>query len=194
MGLIADLFAMLFGRNRNVLRETIEVFRENEEAGAQRAHAVRGAALAQFAAEFRPVDRSCFDRLMDGINRLPRPLMALGICAMFVAAMTDPIWFGARMSGLARVPEPLWWLFGVIVSFYFGARHQVKYQEFQQQIAAQAQASSGPLAAGEERPVSNQLLKASTGRDATLTLAALKREQNPALAEWQQKQARGAKM
>jgi hypothetical protein len=24
------------------------------------------------------------------------------------------------------VPEPLWWLLGAIVSFYFGARHQSK--------------------------------------------------------------------
>ena len=26
------------------------------------------------------------------------------------------------MQGLALVPEPLWWLMGAIVSFYFGAR------------------------------------------------------------------------
>ena len=26
------------------------------------------------------------------------------------------------MQGLALVPEPLWWLLGAIVSFYFGAR------------------------------------------------------------------------
>jgi hypothetical protein len=26
------------------------------------------------------------------------------------------------MVGLAEVPEPLWWLLGAIVGFYFGAR------------------------------------------------------------------------
>lgn len=26
------------------------------------------------------------------------------------------------MDGLALVPEPLWWLMGAIVSFYFGSR------------------------------------------------------------------------
>ncbi|MHA1127862.1 MAG: 3TM-type holin, partial [Alphaproteobacteria bacterium] len=27
-----------------------------------------------------------------------------------------------RMQGLAYIPDPLWWLLGAIVSFYFGAR------------------------------------------------------------------------
>ena len=32
------------------------------------------------------------------------------------------------MQGLALVPEPLWWLMGAVVSFYFGARelHHVR--------------------------------------------------------------------
>ena len=50
--------------------------------------------------------------------------------------MVDPIWFSARMQGVALVPEPLWWLLGVIVSFYFGARHQAKVQDFQREITA----------------------------------------------------------
>ena len=36
--------------------------------------------------------------------------------------MVDPVGFAARMVGLEAVPEPLWWLLGAIVSFYFGAR------------------------------------------------------------------------
>ena len=50
--------------------------------------------------------------------------------------MVDPIWFATRMQGVALVPEPLWWLLGAIVSFYFGARHHVKNQQFQKQVAA----------------------------------------------------------
>ncbi len=75
--------------------------------------------------------------------------------------MIDPVWFAARMSGLAQVPEPLWWLMGAIVSFYFGARHQVKGQEFQRSIAVAAAATAGP--AQPQIDVSN----------------------NAALAEWQ---------
>jgi hypothetical protein len=138
MGLIGSLFATLFGGDRNVVRETVEVFRENAEAGAQRAAQLDSATLAQFAAEFQHARRGWFDRLVDALNRLPRPAMAFGTLALFVAAMADPIWFGERMAGLALVPEPLWWLMGAIVSFYFGARHQAKAQDFQREVAAVA--------------------------------------------------------
>lgn len=135
MGLITDFIGMLFGSNRNVLVETAEVFRENaENAGAREAQA-QSAALVQFAAEFQQTRRGWFDRFVDGLNRLPRPLMAFGTLGLFAAAMTDPVWFASRMQGLALVPEPLWWLMGAIVSFYFGARHQAKGQEFQRSIA-----------------------------------------------------------
>ncbi|MFT4743258.1 MAG: hypothetical protein ACI91Z_001233, partial [Yoonia sp.] len=76
-----------------------------------------------------------FDRFIDGLNRLPRPMLALGTIGLFVAAMTDPVWFAERMVGVTAVPEPLWWLMGAIVSFYFGARHQIKGQDFQREIA-----------------------------------------------------------
>ena len=46
--------------------------------------------------------------------------MAIGTIGLFVSAMIDPIWFASRMQGIALVPEPLWWLLGAIVSFYFG--------------------------------------------------------------------------
>ncbi|WP_243613014.1 holin family protein [Shimia aestuarii] len=135
MGLIARIFTMIFGDGRNAVRETVEVFRENAEAGAARAKEVQLAALAAQGAEFRATRRGAFDRIMDGLNRLPRPVMALGCIGLVIVAMIDPVWFSARMAGLALVPEPLWWLLGVIVSFYFGARHQAKGQEFQRSIA-----------------------------------------------------------
>ncbi|MBD3678375.1 MAG: holin family protein [Rhodobacteraceae bacterium] len=144
MGLISELLGLLFGPGRNVLRETAEVFRENAEGAGQRAADHRAAVLAQFAAEFAVPRRGAFDRFMDGLNRLPRPAMALGTLALFGAAMTDPAWFSARMHGLALVPEPLWWLLGAVVSFYFGARHQAKGQEFQRTLAATLAAAQAP--------------------------------------------------
>ncbi|GAA6162436.1 holin family protein [Pelagimonas sp. KU-00592-HH] len=134
MGLIARIFGVLFGGDRNVVRETVEVFRENAEAGAERGVHVQLAAMAAQSAEFRQTGRSRFDRIMDAVNRLPRPMMALGCLGLLGAAMVDPVWFSARMAGIALVPEPLWWLLGVIVSFYFGARHQAKGQAFQASI------------------------------------------------------------
>lgn len=134
MGLIDRIFGFAFGNGRNLIRDTAEVFRENAEAGAGREAALQQAALAQFGQEFTLVQRSRFDCLMDGINRLPRPSLAFGTLGLFIAAMVDPVWFSARMQGIALVPEPLWWLLGAIVSFYFGARHQAKGQEFQSRV------------------------------------------------------------
>lgn len=136
MGLIGDLLGVLMGGGRNAVRETVEVFRPNAEASEVREAARAQAALAQFAAEFQVARRGRFDRAVDGLNRLPRPMLALGTLGLFAAALVDPVWFAQRMQGLALVPEPLWWLMGAIVSFYFGARHQAKTQELQRALAA----------------------------------------------------------
>jgi hypothetical protein len=135
MGLIDGLAAILFGNGGNVIKDTAEIFRENTEAGAVREADRHSAALAQFTAEFATPQKGLFDRFIDGLNRLPRPALALGTLMLFSAAMVDPIWFAARMQGIALVPEPLWWLMGAIVSFYFGARQQLKGQEFQHSLA-----------------------------------------------------------
>jgi hypothetical protein len=135
MGLITGLMQFLFGDGRNVVAETAQVFRENAEAGAVRAADARADSLQQFAAEFAHPARGVFDRVVDGLNRLPRPALALGTIWLFVSAMRTPEEFASGMQGLALVPEPLWWLMGAIVSFYFGARHQVKAFEFQTSVA-----------------------------------------------------------
>lgn len=163
MGLIEGLLTLLFGSGRNVLRETAEVFVENAEAGANREAAYRAAALGQFAQEFAVPRRGMFDRFMDGLNRLPRPALAIGTLGLFVMAMIDPIWFAARMQGIALVPEPLWWLMGAIVSFYFGARHQIKGQEFQRSIAATM--AQAPVAAANIAAL--QALSAGAGLSAS---------------------------
>ncbi|SDK14310.1 holin family protein [Aliiruegeria lutimaris] len=135
MGVIGELVSTLFGSGRNVVAETVDVFRENAENGAKRDTEQVQAALTQFAAEFAFEQKSNFDKVIDGLNRIPRPAMALGTLGLFVSAMVDPIWFASRMQGIALVPEPLWWLLGAIVGFYFGARHQAKGQDFQRSIA-----------------------------------------------------------
>ncbi len=147
MGLITQIMSFLFGDGRNTVAQTVEVFRENAEKGAVRATSERQAALAQFAAEFTQPNLGRFDRFVDGLNRLPRPMLAIGTIALFVSAMTSPDWFTARMAGIQTVPEPLWWLMGVVVSFYFGARHQVKGQQFQREVmkAAAAKTTQAPV-------------------------------------------------
>lgn len=186
MGMIGKVIELIFGSERNVVRDTVEVFRENAEAGAARASAAQSAAMAQYGAEFAVVRRGGFDRFMDGVNRLPRPMLALGTLGLFITAMVNPLWFSERMQGIALVPEPLWWLLGVIVSFYFGARHQVKAQEFQRQIvgtmAHVPQVLENIKAIRKLR--ADSIRVADTGDDARLTVAALQPSDNPALEAW----------
>jgi len=188
MGLIGHIMTMIFGGNRNVVVETAEVFRANAERSEQRAAEVSRATLQQFAAEFAHPRRGIFDRLIDGINRLPRPLLAIGTIALFVSAMFDPIWFASRMQGIALVPDPLWWLMGAIVSFYFGARHQAHSQDFQRSIAQtmarvptviENTAALEALAAPS--PQTPQIAKIA---DEEGTTEALSSSNNPALADW----------
>ncbi|MDQ7072226.1 MAG: holin family protein [Rhodobacterales bacterium] len=191
MGLIGSVFDMLFGNGRNVVRETAQVFRENAENSAVREAGLRGEALAQFGAEFAPPKRGVFDRVMDGVNRLPRPALALGTLGLFVSAMVDPVWFGERMQGIALVPEPLWWLLGAIVSFYFGARHQSKGQDFQRSIAQTM--ANVPAVVRNIKSIraleSGSAGIANSGTDAQLSLEVVESDSNPALIEWQQNRA-----
>ena len=96
-----------------------------------------------------PRPRGAYDRLMDALNRLPRPIMVLGSLALLGAALVAPGWFEARMDALARMPEGLWWVIGAVVSLHWGARFQAYAQNFERDVverAAQAvEKSKGPV-------------------------------------------------
>lgn len=173
--MMMTLLNSLFGNNRNVLRETVEVFRENAEAGAARDSTLTQAALAQFAQEFQ-APKGSFERLMDGLNRLPRPMLALGTLGLMISAMVDPLWFAARMQGIALVPEPLWWLLGIVVSFYFGGRAQLKSQEFQSSMA-------------KSYANAQQVMT----RISHLNSVAQPQSENPALMQWHARKAAAAR-
>ncbi len=191
MGMIERLFQLMFGSGNNVVRDTVEVFRENAEAGSQRSAQVQVQAMSEYGAEFAVARTGVFDRFMDGLNRLPRPALALGTLGLFVTAMVDPLWFSQRMQGIALVPEPMWWLLGVIVSFYFGARHQVKSQQFQREIVGSMayvpQVMENIKALGTLRAQS--VGAADSGSDVRLGAASLTPDNNAALEAWRNQDA-----
>ncbi|SFS12777.1 holin family protein [Yoonia litorea] len=152
MGMITGLMGFLFGDGRNVVADTVTVFRENAENGAVREADARSQSLSQFAAEFQHQRRGVFDRFVDGVNRLPRPVLALGTIWLFTEAMRKPEEFAEAMVGLAAIPEPLWWLMGAVVSFYFGARHQAKAHEFQNRLTAIVAQSASPASSKADNP------------------------------------------
>ncbi|MGB3245935.1 MAG: holin family protein [Sulfitobacter sp.] len=194
MGVVSGILGVIFGSGRNVISETAGVFRENTEEGATRSQELRLEAMKQFAREFENSKQGWFDRVMDGANRLPRPALALGTLGLFVTAMIDPIWFSTRMQGIALVPEPLWWLLGVVVSFYFGARHQIKSQQFQRSIAQTMAMAPRVIeninTLNSLRPTTPGL--ADTGHDAQLSTLSVRPDGNLALADWQSRQKQAA--
>jgi Holin of 3TMs, for gene-transfer release len=118
-------------------KELIEVFKPNAEGEAQRGHAERLAtsaqdlaSLQQFAAEFQPrSNRTRWDSFIDGLNRVPRPLITLGVLAFFVLAPLDPLRFAQIARAYELMPDGFWALLSIIVAFYFGGRMQLKRQD-----------------------------------------------------------------
>jgi len=103
-------------------RDVAEVFTPNATRAMELSAEAQTSARAQHGAEFEGAGISLFDSFMNGLNRMPRPMLAFGTLGLFAYAMIDPPSFAQRMVGLNEVPEPLWWLLGAVVGFYFGAR------------------------------------------------------------------------
>jgi Holin of 3TMs, for gene-transfer release len=97
---------------------------QNQAVAGKSAHDENVAAQDAFAREFSygAANRNWFDSLMDGLNRLPRPMMALSCISLFYAAFWKPSHFAIAMLSLSGVPDPLWKLLYMIVAFYFVSR------------------------------------------------------------------------
>jgi hypothetical protein len=148
--------------------QVAEVFTPNATRRMELSAEAYRAALDEHGEEFKYARPGFFDRFVNGLNRMPRPMLALGTLGLFVFAMVDPVSFAERMVGLAYVPEPLWWLLGAIVSFYFGAREAYYFRSRQARDlpapakGAAAAPAAGPGAAADAAPA----------------------EENAALSEW----------
>ncbi|HLT01265.1 MAG TPA: 3TM-type holin, partial [Geminicoccaceae bacterium] len=94
-------------------KELIEVFKPNAESEAQRGHTERLAltaqdlaSLQQFAAEFQSRNnRTRWDSFIDGLNRLPRPLITLSVGSFFVLAPLDPLRFAQVARAYELMPD-----------------------------------------------------------------------------------------
>lgn len=154
------------------IKETVEVFRSNAEADAQRAADSRSAALVQYGKEFGQA--GIINQIADGLNRLGRPVLTYGVFALFASAMFSPSWFSERMTGLALVPEPLWIILGAIVTFFFGGREATKLRAYR--LSKEAVRSAA--AAVSEAP--------TTSAEDGETSIEPDEEDNPALRDWEE--------
>lgn len=193
MGLITDIFGVLFGSGKNVVKDTVEVFRPNAEAQSKRGFDLDSATLNQMAAEFADREnRGRFDRLMDGVNRLPRPMLVLGVFGILVWTSVDPIAAAQVFTSWAIIPTEFWYVVLAIVTFYFGGRYQTKVHQMQARLANVAAGVPAVMQTISEledlradAPVTPGV--ADPGPDASVELAALQDSgnDNPALADWE---------
>ncbi|SMF56089.1 Holin of 3TMs, for gene-transfer release [Alteromonadaceae bacterium Bs31] len=119
-------------------KDVAEVFVENKENKGQRQHAEQMAdvnrdlaSLSQFSDEFHSrQNRTWWDSFVDGLNRLPRPLLTIAIVSFFVLAPLDPARFLEIAKAYELMPPGYWALLSIIIGFYFGGRMQLKAQDF----------------------------------------------------------------
>lgn len=115
-------------------KDVAEVFTENKENKGKRSHEetmagldLDKASLMQYAAEFQSREnRTWWDSLVDGLNRLPRPLLTAAVLGFFVLAPIDPARFLEIAKAYELMPNGYWALLSVIIGFYFGGRMQLK--------------------------------------------------------------------
>lgn len=205
MGLIRSLVGALFVRGgaeslTRSVGDVAQVFRPNATRQMELGHDAYAAAHASHTAEFTYARAGWFDCLVNGLNRLPRPMLAIGTLGLFTYAMADPAGFSVRMRGLAEVPEPLWWLLGAVVAFYFGAReahHLREHRPVLRPVFSHTNNDAAPVAAprAPDAAVPARVLHSPPSPDADTAPAAnvvahpavlsASAATNPALAEWQ---------
>ena len=118
--MIAKVLSMLLGGGAQRLVSTVF---GDRAARARAAAEEQMAVQAGFQAEFSHRERrTWWDSLVDGLNRLPRPLMTFGVIGLFVWAVADPSAFSLAMLALQNVPEMLWYIFLAVIGFWFGTK------------------------------------------------------------------------
>lgn len=105
----------------------VETVMGSQKERDQMDHDAQTAVVAAHASEFiQRSNRTWWDSFIDGINRLPRPMMTFGTMAFIWYAIYDPEEFTYAIQALTIVPTPLWVIFGTIVGFWFAGKFAAK--------------------------------------------------------------------
>lgn len=142
---------------------------------------------AEFAAEFVNAPTNWWDSLVNGLNRLPRPIMVFSVLGLLAWCPIDPEGFTRTMGAYALVPMWLASAVGLIIAFYFGTRHREQMAKLggpsAEQIAAYAEIkklTAQPPASPAPMPDSE--FKAAMASPAPMS--------NAAILEWNRRQGR----
>jgi hypothetical protein len=105
------------------ITKVVRVTKGDKAAVQEHIHDEQMATLSEHASEFvsRPT-RTKWDSFIDGLNRLPRPLIVLWVCVFFVWPFFGPESFLQYVLSMELIPDSLWMIFLTILGFYFGGR------------------------------------------------------------------------
>ena len=107
----------------NPVNDVIKTAFGSREARDQTAASENAASMQEYAAEFAPrAQRTWFDSLVDGLNRLQRPTYTFSTLGLFWLAYKNPKDFAQIMLSIALIPEQFWIIIGMIVGFLFSSR------------------------------------------------------------------------
>ena len=101
----------------------VQGFTGDKKAREEGQHQETMGLMQAYANELLPrPDRTWWDSLVDGINRLVRPAFTVGVLFVFVYCFVDPAGFSVAMQALTLMPDYGWALLATVVAFWFGGR------------------------------------------------------------------------
>ncbi len=114
----------------------IQTFRGSTQERDQQSHDEFNTVQKSFAAEFNArTNRSWWDSLWDGFNRMPRPVTFLALVYYFQLAYADPAKFQILNVVLDSIPDRMWGMAFMILGFYFTLKHSQRMQETKGKLA-----------------------------------------------------------
>lgn len=121
--MLGRLVQALLGGGAQAVAAAVTPFTGDRVQEEQGRHGEMLARFQQFGAEFADrQNRTWWDSFIDGLNRLPRPAMALGVVGIFVWASADPAGFAVAAQAWALIPDEMWVVLGAVIAFFFGDR------------------------------------------------------------------------
>lgn len=111
----------------------------------------RSAVYQQFASEFGH-SKTWWDSMIDGINRLPRPIMTFGTIYIFWLCWSDPVTFMQGATALQAMPKEGWYILAAVVTFWFAAKLPKDFGKYKvQKGAIEIAQTVAQVRAGKER-------------------------------------------
>ncbi|MGE4221616.1 MAG: 3TM-type holin [Alphaproteobacteria bacterium] len=158
-------------------------FAGNKDAAEANLHSEQIAAIQSAAAEFAPREnRTRWDSFIDGLNRLPRPLLAFMVIAVLVWAPLDPTGFARVMTAYGLIPEWLVIVMGQVILLFCGGRMLERWPG--RLAGPSAQAVQSTLALMDDLRRREQPAPPSAPPSAPSFAPSSAAESNPSLRAW----------